>query len=46
MEEAACGIKANDKELFVFAPSTGAKEVLEEKGFKNAQTVEQPATQH
>ncbi|WP_153558154.1 MobF family relaxase [Roseimaritima sediminicola] len=40
MEEAARGIKANGKELFVFAPSTGAREVLEEKGFANAQTVE------
>lgn len=40
MEEAAEGIKANGKKLFVFAPSTGAKEVLEEKGFTSAQTVE------
>jgi len=40
MEEAANGIKANGKKLFVFAPSTSAREVLEEKGFKDAQTVE------
>jgi len=40
MEEAAEAIRANGKEVFVFAPSTGAREVLEEKGFKEAQTVE------
>jgi conjugative relaxase-like TrwC/TraI family protein len=40
MEEAARGIRANKKKLFVFAPSTGAREVLEENGFANAQTVE------
>ena len=40
MQEAAEGIRASGKEIFVFAPSTGAREVLEEKGFHNAQTVE------
>ncbi|QDS99329.1 MobF family relaxase [Adhaeretor mobilis] len=40
MQEAAEAIEASDKKLFVFAPSTGAKEVLEEKGFAKAQTVE------
>lgn len=40
MEEAAEAIKANGKQLFVFAPSTGAREVLAEKGFEEAQTVE------
>ncbi|QDU98589.1 MobF family relaxase [Lignipirellula cremea] len=40
MQEAAEAIRHSGKELFTFAPSTGAREVLEEKGFKNAQTVE------
>ncbi len=40
MQEAAEAIEASGKNLFVFAPSTGAKEVLEEKGFEKAQTVE------
>ena len=40
MEEAAEAIRASGKKVFVFAPSTGAREVLEEKGFANAQTVE------
>ncbi len=40
MQEAAEAIEKNGKKLFVFAPSTGARDVLEEKGFKNAQTVE------
>ncbi|QDV81232.1 MobF family relaxase [Planctomycetes bacterium TBK1r] len=40
MKEASEGIANSGKKLFVFAPSTGAKEVLEENGFKNAQTVE------
>lgn len=40
MEEAAEAIRSNGKAVFVFAPSTGAREVLQEKGFKNAQTVE------
>lgn len=40
MQEASEAIQQSGKNLFVFAPSTGAKEVLEEKGFQNAQTVE------
>lgn len=40
MQEAAEAIRANGKKLYVFAPSTGAREVLEEKGFQAAQTVE------
>ncbi len=40
MQEAADIIKTNHKRLYVFAPSTGGKEVLEEKGFSQAQTVE------
>lgn len=40
LAEAAEGIKDNGKRLYVFAPSTGAREVLELKGFKTAQTVE------
>ena len=40
MEEAAEAIQANGKQVFVFAPSTGAREVLEDKGFANAKTVE------
>ncbi|MCA9232958.1 MAG: relaxase domain-containing protein [Planctomycetales bacterium] len=40
MQEAAEAIAGCGKQLFVFAPSTGAKEVLEEKGFEQAQTVE------
>ncbi|TWT43477.1 MobF family relaxase [Botrimarina hoheduenensis] len=40
MEEAAEAIRGNRKEVFVFAPSTGAREVLQEKGFVDAQTVE------
>ena len=40
MQEAAEAISGCGKNLFVFAPSTGAKEVLEEKGFEQAQTVE------
>ncbi len=40
MLEASEAIKARGKKLFVFAPSTGGKEVLEEKGFDEAQTVE------
>lgn len=39
-QEAAESIEANGKKLFMFAPSTGAREVLEHKGFVNAQTVE------
>lgn len=33
-------INKHDKEVHTFAPSTGAKEVLHDKGFKSAQTVE------
>jgi conjugative relaxase-like TrwC/TraI family protein len=40
MQEAAEAIGKNGKTLFTFAPSTGAKEVLQQKGFLNAQTVE------
>lgn len=40
MQEAAEAIQASGKQVFVFAPSTGAREVLEEKGFDQAQTVE------
>ncbi|WP_145350727.1 MobF family relaxase [Roseimaritima multifibrata] len=40
MEEAAEAIEKAGRSVFTFAPSTGAKEVLEKKGFKNAQTVE------
>ncbi len=40
MEEAAAAIEANGKRVFVFAPSTGAREVLQEKGFPAAETVE------
>jgi conjugative relaxase-like TrwC/TraI family protein len=40
MQEAADAIRQNGKEPFMFAPSTGAREVLQEKGFDAAQTVE------
>ncbi len=40
MEEAAEAIRASGKSVFVFAPSTGAREVLEAKGFEQAETVE------
>ncbi|WP_286763579.1 MULTISPECIES: MobF family relaxase [Rhodopirellula] len=40
MQEAADAIAQNDKKLFTFAPSTGAKEVLQSKGFQQTQTVE------
>ena len=40
MEEAAEAVRGNGKEVYTFAPSTGAREVLQEKGFRNAQTVE------
>lgn len=39
MQEAVEAIRKNHKEVFTFAPSTGAREVLQEKGFQNAQTV-------
>lgn len=40
MEEAVAAIEANGKPVFVFAPSTGAREVLQAKGFPAAETVE------
>ncbi len=40
MQEAVDAVRENGKQVFTFAPSTGAKEVLEEKGFANAKTVE------
>lgn len=40
MQEAAEAIEQSGKRVRVFAPSTGAREVLEEKGFGDAQTVE------
>lgn len=40
MEEAIEAIEYHGKQVFTFAPSTGAKEVLEDKGFNNTQTVE------
>ena len=33
MQEAAEAIRGNGRQVFAFAPSTGAKEVLQEKGF-------------
>jgi conjugative relaxase-like TrwC/TraI family protein len=40
MQEAVDAVRDNGKQVFTFAPSTGAKEVLEEKGFAIAKTVE------
>ncbi|MCA9069207.1 MAG: relaxase domain-containing protein, partial [Planctomycetaceae bacterium] len=40
MQEAAEAIRGQGKQVFAFAPSTGAREVLQEKGFPAAQTVE------
>lgn len=40
MQEAAIAIREAGKPLYVFAPSTGACDVLKEKGFENANTVE------
>ena len=40
MQEAIEGIQANGTKVFTFAPSTGACEVLHEKGFTNTKTVE------
>ncbi|MEM9409515.1 MAG: MobF family relaxase, partial [Planctomycetota bacterium] len=40
MQEAVQSVRENGNQVFTFAPSTGAKEVLEEKGFSNAKTVE------
>ena len=40
MQEAVDAVRENGKQVFTFAPSTGAKEVLQEKGFEDANTVE------
>lgn len=40
MQEAVDAIRMQRKEVYTFAPSTGAKEVLQKEGFANAQTVE------
>jgi len=40
MTEAVEGIEANGKKVHTFAPSTGACEVLQEKGFAETNTVE------
>ena len=40
MQEAGDAIEQYGKTLFTFTPSTGAKEVLQEKGFDKTQTVE------
>ena len=40
MQEAVDAVWGNGKTVHVFAPSTGAREVLQEKGFQSAQTVE------
>ena len=40
MQEAGDAIEQYGKTLFTFTPSTGAKEVLQEKGFDQTQTVE------
>ncbi len=40
MQEADEAIRQCGKRVYAFAPSTGAREVLESKGFDNAQTVE------
>lgn len=40
MEEAAEAVRGNGKVVFIFAPSTGACEVLQQNGFEAAQTVE------
>ena len=40
MQEAVEAIRNNGKEVFVVAPTTGAREVLEESGFTNSVTVE------
>ena len=39
-QEAVSAIESNGKRVFLFAPSTGGREALEENGFQNAQTVE------
>lgn len=40
MQEAVEAIHLNGKQVFTFAPSTGAREVLQDKGFDSAETVE------
>lgn len=40
MKEAAEAIEAAGKRVYTFAPSTGARDVLQEAGFAHAQTVE------
>lgn len=40
MSEAAEATRDNGKEVLPLAPSTGARDVLQDKGFANAQTVE------
>lgn len=40
MQETVEAIEQNGKKAFVFAPTTGAREVLQKKGFDAAQTVE------
>ncbi len=40
LEEAAEGIAKGGKRMYAFAPTTGARDVLVEKGFTEAQTVE------
>ncbi|MEZ6063744.1 MAG: MobF family relaxase [Planctomycetaceae bacterium] len=40
MAEAADAIAARGRKVYAFAPSNGAKEVLQENGFSDAQTVE------
>ncbi len=40
MQEAAEALRLHGKEVFVFAPSSGARDVLSDKGFAGAQTVE------
>ncbi len=40
MQEAVEAIQKNKKQVFTFAPSSGAKEVLQKKGFKESETVE------
>lgn len=40
LQEVSGAIQRSGKELYTFAPSTGAKDVLQNKGFSNAQTVE------
>ena len=40
LEETRDAIEQNGKQLHAFAPSTGAREVLVEKGFSKAQTVQ------